>query len=348
MKKNQKLLALLAAGALSITAIAGCSNPTASLGGTSLEPYFSASEGNPLKDLEYVAQIDDYKVSPDEFRYVYENAKAKYAYYSGGEDIFANNEELMKQVKDDAVAMLQYNVAAMAMAKEKGIELTKEDMTKVQTEIDDSIAQLGKTNFDKALADSYLTTDLYNYVVKQGILKEKLYAELFTGEGEYAISQEELMKAAENFIHAKHVLIKVEDENWEAGETKANEVYEKAMAGDDFDTLVTEYGEDPGMTQSPDGYYFKEGQMVENFYLGAKELADNEISKPIKTEYGYHVILRLPIEDKYVKENSDIFVSDQQFDNFYNLLEEYKLKQEVIYAPEYDTITTDTFTKETE
>ncbi|MGL5440547.1 MAG: peptidylprolyl isomerase [Filifactoraceae bacterium] len=346
MKRKQKILSLITGGILCLTIVSGCSNSSNNSAGNALEPYFSASENNPLKDLEYVVKIDDYLVSPDEYRYVYENSKAKYAYYSGGEDIFANNKDLIKQVKDDALSTLQYNVATMKFAKEKKIELSSDDMEKVKSEINDSVKQLGKENFDKALAESYLTTDLYNYVVKQGVLKEKVYSKLFTGSGEYSISESDLLKASKDYIHAKHILIKVDNEDWAAGEAKANEVYKKAVAGEDFDSLVKEFGQDPGMEQSPDGYYFKEGQMVENFYNGAKALDINQISKPIKTNYGYHIILRLPIEDKYVKEHSDIFVSEQQFDKFYSMLEDYKLKQTVSYDKIYDTISVDTFSKE--
>ena len=96
----------------------------------------------------------------------------------------------------------------------------------------------------------------------------------------------------------------IEHETLEDGSTfmenavkKAKEIAEKARGGADFDALIAEYNEDPGMTTNPDGYVFAEGTMVDEFYEGTKALAENAVSDPIKTSYGWHVILRLPLRD---------------------------------------------------
>ena len=86
------------------------------------------------------------------------------------------------------------------------------------------------------------------------------------------------------FVCAKHVL--VEDEK------TANEVYEKAASGADFDVLVKEYGIDPGTESNPDGYVFTTGEMVEEFEQASFDLKVGEISRPVKSTYGYHIIKR--------------------------------------------------------
>ncbi len=92
---------------------------------------------------------------------------------------------------------------------------------------------------------------------------------------------------AAEYACAKHILC--EDEE------TANAVYEKAKNGEDFDALVAEYGTDPGMTQNPDGYVFTKGEMVLPFETAAFSAEIGEITPPVKTDYGYHVILRLPL-----------------------------------------------------
>jgi len=89
---------------------------------------------------------------------------------------------------------------------------------------------------------------------------------------------------AKEFVQAKHIL--VEDEKL------ANEIYEKAVAGEDFDALVEAHNTDPGMKQNPKGYIFTKGQMVEPFEKAAFALGYGEISKPVKTDFGYHIIKR--------------------------------------------------------
>ncbi len=67
-----------------------------------------------------------------------------------------------------------------------------------------------------------------------------------------------------------------------------------------FDQLMTDYGMDPGVEQNPDGYTFGEGEMVEPFYEGAKALEPGQLSALIPTDYGYHIILRLPLNEEAV------------------------------------------------
>ena len=55
-----------------------------------------------------------------------------------------------------------------------------------------------------------------------------------------------------------------------------------------------------------EGYTFGPGEMVDEFYEGTKTLAEGEISQPIQSQYGYHIILRLSADneagyDKYAQ-----------------------------------------------
>ncbi len=101
----------------------------------------------------------------------------------------------------------------------------------------------------------------------------------------------------DKFLRCKHVLL-----NEEAGsserEALANEITEKARNNADFDDLIAQYNEDPGMSANPDGYVFTEGTMVDEFYQGTKALEMNGISDPVRSSFGWHIIQRLPIDDE--------------------------------------------------
>lgn len=61
-----------------------------------------------------------------------------------------------------------------------------------------------------------------------------------------------------------------------------------------FDQLLAQYGTDPGMSSNPNGYLFTDGEMVDEFESAVKALAIGSCSStPVKTQFGYHVILRL-------------------------------------------------------
>ena len=62
-----------------------------------------------------------------------------------------------------------------------------------------------------------------------------------------------------------------------------------------FAELKEQYCEDTGKTTYPDGYTFTPGTMVQEFEAATKALGSYEISDPVKTSYGYHIIMRLPL-----------------------------------------------------
>ena len=98
----------------------------------------------------------------------------------------------------------------------------------------------------------------------------------------------------QNYACAKHVLVGDEATAWA--------VYRRAVAGTDFDSLMKQYGKDPGMEAYPHGYVFTKGEMVESFEKATYGLKDGEISEPVKSEYGYHVIQRQPLPQSMSKE----------------------------------------------
>lgn len=61
-----------------------------------------------------------------------------------------------------------------------------------------------------------------------------------------------------------------------------------------FDQLISQYGTDPGMSNYPNGYLFTDGEMVSEFENAVKALPIYSCTSiPVKSDYGYHVILRL-------------------------------------------------------
>ena len=101
-------------------------------------------------------------------------------------------------------------------------------------------------------------------------------------------------------LRAKHILIAGGDEETTAF---AMELYEELAAIEDHDEflarfleLMDEHGEDPGMIANPEGYTFFPGVMVPSFYDGAYALDYYGLSLPIRSTFGYHIILRLPID----------------------------------------------------
>ena len=95
------------------------------------------------------------------------------------------------------------------------------------------------------------------------------------------------------------------------------------------------------MKDNTDGYYFMEGMMVEPFYKGAVSLKENEISGLVESEYGYHIIKRLPMEEKYIDDNIDDLITQYRQVRLQQEYEEIQNSMKVEYGDQYDLITVD-------
>ena len=124
-------------------------------------------------------------------------------------------------------------------------------------------------------------------------------------------------------ISASHILIKPEyddnasDEEKKEAEKKAfkeaKEVIAKLKKGEDFAELAKEYSDDSSNSKSGGKLAdFNHGQMVEAFEDAAKELkVVSYTTTPVKTEFGYHIILKTAQKDKpALKEVKDDIISD--------------------------------------
>lgn len=93
----------------------------------------------------------------------------------------------------------------------------------------------------------------------------------------------------DNYYSAKHILF--------TDKSTADEVLKKIKKGADFDELMKEYSQDPGLENYPDGYVFATGQFVPEFENTVKELGVGKISGVVKSESGYHIIMRLALPE---------------------------------------------------
>lgn len=87
-------------------------------------------------------------------------------------------------------------------------------------------------------------------------------------------------------VRAFHILLKTEAE--------ANEVYKKAVAAKndaEFQALAKQYSKDPSVQQNlGDLGFFTRSRMVPEFAEAAFKMKKGEVSKPVKTAFGFHVI----------------------------------------------------------
>lgn len=99
--------------------------------------------------------------------------------------------------------------------------------------------------------------------------------------------------------HARHILIKPFDaaEDKEA-RARLEKLRERIVAGEDFATIAKAHSDDPGSgAQGGDLGWVSPGEMVPNFEKGMNALAVGELSQPVRSRYGWHLIQVLERRD---------------------------------------------------
>jgi peptidyl-prolyl cis-trans isomerase D len=92
-------------------------------------------------------------------------------------------------------------------------------------------------------------------------------------------------------IRASHILLKTEGKDDAAVKAQAEELLKQARAGADFADLAKKNSEDEGSAKNGgDLDYFRRGRMVPEFEQVAFSLEPGQISEPVKTSFGYHII----------------------------------------------------------
>jgi peptidyl-prolyl cis-trans isomerase C len=95
---------------------------------------------------------------------------------------------------------------------------------------------------------------------------------------------------SEEEVHARHILVATEDE--------AKAIEAQLKNGADFATLAKQKSKDPGAADGGDLGWFTKDQMVPAFSDAAFKLQKGQISDPVHTQFGWHII---KVEDRRMK-----------------------------------------------
>ena len=218
-----------------------------------------------------------------------------------------------------AAAMLCVPLAAVraqdnpVIARVNGTDIHQSDLAFAEEEIGSNMPQIPPEQ-----KRDYLITYLTDVViVSQAAEKQKLdqrddvkarlgfdhnrvlMEAMLTDTGKAALTDDAMHKVydeavkqvpAEEEVHARHILVATEDE--------AKAIEDQLKKGADFAALAKEKSKDPGAADGGDLGYFTKEQMVPEFADAAFKLDKGQISDPVHTQFGWHVI---KVEDKRTK-----------------------------------------------
>ncbi|WP_095022008.1 peptidylprolyl isomerase PrsA [Bacillus thuringiensis] len=187
-------------------------------------------------------------------------------------------EEFYDQMKTQAGKQVLNNMV-MEKVLIKNYKVEDKDVDK---KFDEMKKQYGD-QFDTLLKQQGIKEETIKTGVRAQLAQEKAI--------EKTITDKELKENYKPEIKASHILVK--------DEATAKKVKEELGQGKSFEELAKQYSEDTGSKEKGgDLGYFTAGKMVKEFEDAAYKLKKDEVSEPVKSQFGYHIIKVTDIKEQ--------------------------------------------------
>jgi parvulin-like peptidyl-prolyl isomerase len=186
-------------------------------------------------------------------------------------------------------------------ADDMGVEVTDKDVDAAESEVIKSRFDGKRSEYEKALKQQGFTAEQYREkALEVSALSKKIFdevtkdvkvtdADIF----QYYTENQSQYGTPES-RDVRHILIAEkngeEEVDFAASKAKADDIYSQLEGGADFAALAKSSSADPGSKDTGGKLTISRGQTVPEFDKVAFALDEGELSKPVKTQYGYHVI----------------------------------------------------------
>ena len=300
------------------------------------DPYLAVSG---LAEDEVVARLGEAEITAADYLYWLNRSIENYLSQFGGQMTtlpwdteMAEGLTFGQYMMDQALEGSVFHCLLREMARRENLTPDPSIAEAVDKEYVDMIVQ-ADSNEDRVIHTLWsrmLTKDLLTRLNENNGLYSQLQ-ELYFGEdsGHYPTDAEVNAYLDEaGYFRVKHILLMTIDQN--TNEPLAEDVIaQKKATADDllaqlraaedpialFDQLMNEYSEDGGLATNPDGYIFDSSDsLVGGFREATLALAVGEISDVVETDYGYHIMLRLPIDPADYRSECTSYLLEERMD----------------------------------
>lgn len=362
MNMTKKVLGLSLAGALAVGSLAGCtgSTPTPS---ASPDPSDMAYQVTGLPRDTVLLTVDGRDVPLEEYLFWMLsaiNTQQQENYYLLTEESWDGQIEgtpSKEYLKNDALEACKLYAVIENKATEAGLSISEEDTAAMDSEETNvsTILESQGSSFQEWLDSQCISNESFRHLNEIYYLNNKLMESMSAEGGELAPTDETMDAFLEDagFYNVKHILLSTQTTAEDGTVTEMSEEEKAAVLAEAqgyveelraldgearearFDEIMNERSDDGrdenGNLYYPEGYLTYPGQMVAEFEEAALNLAVGEVSDPVETTYGYHIILRL---DADTDETREVYPNWAMS----GLMEEWTAAAEVTFAPEYESI----------
>ncbi len=239
-----------------------------------------------------IAAVGSGVVTQEQFDQIWKQAEAQYKSQSGAPPFPKAGSTEYKQLKASIVNYLVQNQIIQAKASELGVKVTDKQLQDRMKEIVKQVG--GQKKLDELLKQQAVTQTQLEGQLKaqmlQDAVQQKVYADITVSQAEiekyYNDPANKSQFNVPESIDARHILVKTKAEA-----EKVRALLEADNTDANWKKVAKQYSTDPGSKNNGGSLgNFPKGRMVKPFEDVAFKLKVDEISQPVKTQFGYHII----------------------------------------------------------
>jgi parvulin-like peptidyl-prolyl isomerase len=245
-------------------------------------------------------------------------AQAKKTYEARDQEFPAAGTPEFAQLRNAIVRSLVEQAEFEIAAEELEVEVTDADVEKRLKELKEQFFEGDQAKYEAELEKQGLTDEQVRTDVRTRLLSERIFEEVTKDvevtdqeiQAYYDENKAQFETPASRDV--RHILVKQK--------ARAEDLYRQLQQGGDFAALAKRYSQDPASKAEGGKFTAQQGATVPEFDKTAFELETGELSRPVKTQFGWHIIEAMSaVKPKATQEPSEVEsqISDQ-------LLEEQK------------------------
>ena len=195
------------------------------------------------------------------------------------------------QLRDQAMRFLVQRTQFEVKASELDIDVSDDAVDKRIDQYVKERHQGDKKKFDAELKAQGLNSEQARDIIRANLVQEAIFNKVTK---EVKVSDEQVKTyydknkaqyGTPETRPVRHVLVKQK--------AKADDLYTQLKAGGDWQAIAKKHSQDPASKNQGGKMTATKGQLVPEFEQTAFTIGDNGISKPVKTQYGWHIIQAL-------------------------------------------------------
>jgi foldase protein PrsA len=233
-----------------------------------------------------VAIVDGQEVAKSDYESLI--SQAKKSYKNQKRDFPKAGSQEFQTLKNQAVQFLVQREQFEQEADSLDVNVTDKQVNERLAKIQKQYFGGDKKKYEKQLKEQGLSDKQVRNDIRAQIISEKIFAKVTKDvkvtdkqiEDYYTKNKAQYSQPESREV--RHILVKTK--------AKADDIYNQLKAGGDFAALAKKFSEDTGSKANGGKLTISKGQTVAPFDQTAFLLKKNAISRPVKTEFGYHII----------------------------------------------------------